>query len=48
MISQTLSLLASMYDAVGPGLFLAALLPVFLLAGVHLVRTLLRRPQTNA
>ena len=41
MIIQTLSLLGALYDAIGPGFILAALLPFFLVALVKLVSTAL-------
>jgi hypothetical protein len=38
MIANTLSLVGSLYDAIGPGLILAAALPVFLVAEVLVLR----------
>ncbi len=43
MIAQTLSLLGAMYDALGPGLILAAAFPVLLVAFGIVVGTSLKR-----
>jgi hypothetical protein len=43
MIGQTLSMFSAMYDAIGPGVFLAATFPFFLAALVVMVRQGLRR-----
>ncbi len=40
MISQTLSLLVAMYDAIGPGFILALSLPVLLIAFSMVLRAL--------
>ena len=47
MISETLSLVGSMYDAVGPGIFFVLALPVFLVALVALIRAGFRRPRAS-
>ncbi len=43
MIAQTLSMMASMYEAVGPGFFLVAALPLSLAGLVLVVRASLQR-----
>jgi hypothetical protein len=43
MIGQTLSMLGAMYDAIGPGLLLAAGLPFFLTALLLILRAGLKR-----
>lgn len=43
MITQTLSLLGAMYDALGPGLILAMAFPAFLVAFGVLVSVSLKR-----
>jgi hypothetical protein len=48
MIAETLSLLASMYDAIGPGIFFVLALPVFLAAFVVILRVGLKRPSGSA
>lgn len=40
MISETLSLMGAMYDAIGPGLILAMSLPVLLVALFVVLRAL--------
>jgi hypothetical protein len=47
MIEQTLSLLGAMYDALGPGLLLAAAFPVFLVAFAWWARTVFVRARTH-
>ena len=43
MITQTLNLMVSMYEAIGPGFFLAAILPVFLVALLIILRAGVKR-----
>jgi hypothetical protein len=47
MIAETLSLLGSMYDAIGPGILLVLALPVFLMALVVLLRVGIKRPSES-
>lgn len=47
MITQTMSLMASMYDAIGPGFLLALALPFFVLALGLFVWTGLKRPDAS-
>ena len=42
MIGQTLSMFSGMYEAIGPGVFLAATFPLFLAALIVVVRQGLR------
>lgn len=46
MTGQLNSLFGNLYAAVGPGLWLAAALPLFLIALVLVVRAGMRRPPT--
>jgi len=48
MIAQAISLVAAMYDAIGPGLLLAAALPVFLAALVLVTRASFKRARRSA
>lgn len=47
MLGQTLSMVASMWDAIGPGLLLAVALPFFLALLVLVVRASVRRVGAN-
>ena len=47
MITQTMSLMASMYDAIGPGILLVAALPLFLIAAGLLIRASLERRRAS-
>ena len=47
MITQTLSLVGALYDAIGPGFILVAALPLLLIALVLVVRASFDRPTTS-
>lgn len=47
MITQTLSLVGAMYEAIGPGFILVAALPLLLIALVFVVRAGFTRPTTS-
>lgn len=47
MIEQTLSLLGAMYDALGPGLLMAAAFPLFLVAFAWWARAVFARARLH-